>query len=100
MRISDWSSDVCSSDLPRGQRGAGRGADPRGGGQGGERHPAAGAVRDAVFLPGPAAGPVRAGGAGGRASDACAPVEAGGRSSEEGGVGKGGVRTVRSRWAP
>src|SRR3546814_9540999 len=44
MRISDWSSDVCSSDLPAGDRSA---PDGRAGGAGGDRVPARGHQRGA-----------------------------------------------------
>src|SRR3546814_4893648 len=62
MRISDWSSDVCSSDLHRTQpvihpAGRGQGRRPRQG-----RHPPAraGAAREGRRLPAAAAGQARA----------------------------------------
>src|SRR3546814_2872041 len=75
MRISDWSSDVCSSDLP-----AGAGA--RGGGR---RHRLQhrGALRRR---------PQRAGAA------ECHPAAL--HRSEERRVGKECVSTCRSRWSP
>src|SRR3546814_2455543 len=39
LRISDWSSDVCSSDLAGQAAGAGAGADPRAGDPGGRGVP-------------------------------------------------------------
>src|SRR3546814_942044 len=89
MRISDWSSDVCSSDLASALGRGGRSARRRGGpGRGpgralGARHPAsAGKDRN----PGC--------GAGGQAAFArCL-------RSEERRVGKECVSTCRSRWSP
>src|SRR3546814_7076949 len=73
MRISDWSSDVCSSDLDRRRhrRRLGVGGDLRG---------AAGAVRPERHHP--------------------AVPEAGRDRSEERRVGKACVSTCRSRWSP
>src|SRR3546814_5308506 len=85
MRISDWSSDVCSSDLPD------AGAGP--------------AWRTAAAAP---AGPARPGGARLRwhhpdaaAVDQCArPYHGVQGRSEERRVGKECVSTCRSRWSP
>src|SRR3546814_2878334 len=82
MRISDWSSDVCSSDLYRAQsRGGDRGAVAG----------ASGAADDGAQARQPRAG--RLGGAtrnGGVARS----------RSEERRVGKECVSTCRSRWSP
>src|SRR3546814_8351460 len=79
MRISDWSSDVCSSDLFR-QRG------DRGRGQRAVTH--AGDVEKTVRLVG-------------TADDILADPLAGiGLRSEERRVGKECVSTCRSRWSP
>src|SRR3546814_16537462 len=88
MRISDWSSDVCSSDLPRRprpDRGAGHSA--RGAAHNHDRR------RELSGLRGRHPGPLADG----------ADAEAGrarGRTdrSGEGRVGKECVRTCRSRW--
>src|SRR3546814_11472384 len=71
MRISDWSSDVCSSDLARGRRSAGRAAPIR---HWRRRRPRS---RTPPF-------------AGAAAAD----------RSEERRVGKECVSTCRSRWSP
>src|SRR3546814_4789393 len=84
MRISDWSSDVCSSDLHRRTRGAGRGAGGLGGGR-------------------PARDPRSASG-----GTLCGSALAGPwrwlpsvrRRSEERRVGKECVSTCRYRWWP
>src|SRR3546814_3421576 len=72
MRISDWSSDVCSSDLDRLDVAVGPGAEPGvgiSGRQGDRVQPVdLGAIRDAraVRIPiGPPVAPLRAGDAGG-----------------------------------
>src|SRR3546814_20191015 len=80
MRISDWSSDVCSSDLPVGHIGPSRFADRR----------SAHAARQ------------------NRTDTAAQPAVHGGRPdagdgharSEERRVGKECVNTCRSRWSP
>src|SRR3546814_15675393 len=101
MRISDWSSDVCSSDLLQrvDRRGAarGRGEDGRVDALRAKHHVAharrAGAGRIELVhpkspLPGFREGP-------GVGWSPCSPP-----SSEERRVGKECVRTVRSRWSP
>src|SRR3546814_7397351 len=78
MRISDWSSDVCSSDLGDGRRGA-RDA----------RFSQRGLTEDSFIPP--------------AYSAAAAPgrrVMRQGRRSEERRVGKECVSTCRSRWSP
>src|SRR3546814_1485773 len=82
MRISDWSSDVCSSDL-------GSVADG-----GGERILAPGPPRPAGADPGPDGADRRH-----RLVGGDAPGQRRGRS-EERRVGKECVRTCRSRWSP
>src|SRR3546814_14387574 len=86
MRISDWSSDVCSSDLRPG-RGGGAVDPERYFGGHRRRYPAArGAISDAraaMVAGGPAEGD-----------------DAGGGSSEERRVGQECVSTCRSRWSP
>src|SRR3546814_19107660 len=92
MRISDWSSDVCSSDLGDPGRPRARGV-ARGGGarqQGGAR--LFGLSRDAGRAPARQAGQSRA-----RRADAADPGR--GERSEERRVGKEGVSTCRSRWS-
>src|SRR3546814_4886721 len=88
MRISDWSSDVCSSDLPDvgGDRGRGgpvrqRKAAQRCGGIGGAGQSAGAATGDA--------------GRGGIGF-----LQPGHHRSEERRVGKECVSTCRSRWSP
>src|SRR3546814_13856114 len=101
MRISDWSSDVCSSDLLaacclwpiENRAGFHFHGDPRS-----ERSPSGGALRQDRRLP--------------AKQTACAGQILAGeilsvlhhrvpqRSSEERRVGKGGVSTCRSRWSP
>src|SRR3546814_20738577 len=91
MRISDWSSDVCSSDLPEQREYEHRhpgGADLELLGDG-RRVAARPALAD---LPGGAAL-----GDGVPGSGAAAPL---GGSSEERRVGKECVSTCRSRWSP
>src|SRR3546814_6635893 len=74
MRISDWSSDVCSSDLAAARAGGAAGpARQRGGG-----HPVHARAQDGALQP-PLRGDVR---------------------SEERRVGKECVSTCRSRWSP
>src|SRR3546814_11741350 len=112
MRISDWSSDVCSSDLAGrpasaagGQPGEGRraraarrrrhGAEAAGdraaGGRQGQRCPGQ-AARQVVGAAEVAAQP------GGRSHRP--PQDPGGGRSEERRVGKECVSTCRSRWSP
>src|SRR3546814_14049791 len=80
MRISDWSSDVCSSDLPCSLRTGARAWVPP---EHSERRPRGGACREQ----------------GGRRYEmAEAPAPA--RRSEERRVGKECVSTCRSRWSP
>src|SRR3546814_18912227 len=92
MRISDWSSDVCSSDLAAGAAGVGgrhQGAARRAGRSGlrdGDRTGAA--ARPAALPQGPRGPPGQAG------------ERPGGGRSGEGRVGKGCVRTGRSRGSP
>src|SRR3546814_17551160 len=84
MRISDWSSDVCSSDLPLGGSAVQRArTDGRGAVRSGRRanHPPRGRPR--------------------RRGGASRPTAAVGRvRSEERRVGKECVSTCRSRWSP
>src|SRR3546814_7500890 len=95
MRISDWSSDVCSSDLVQEHhvhRRPGRVARHRpGGGRGADRR----AVQDQAG----AAGAERRGAAPGPRLGHGAPV-APDRRSEERRVGKECVSTCSSRWSP
>src|SRR3546814_4289179 len=93
MRISDWSSDVCSSDLRHG----GVDADGR---RGGAHHPVApgGGGRRAARLP--ARRPAREGGSLPAAALRRALRHAAGDRSEERRVGKECVSTCRSRWSP
>src|SRR3546814_17509241 len=91
MRISDWSSDVCSSDLDQAvERGMGGGPDRQG-----PRHQRAAVVGQQK----PAAAAV--GGIGEDVDQAAAlqRLQRCGRS-EERSVGKERVRTCRSRWSP
>src|SRR3546814_6572133 len=91
MRISDWSSDVCSSDLhaPASAR-AGRGLDGGGGAGSSGR------------LGGGAGGPVRVGrhDVAVQRVPAAAPDDERQHRSEERRVGKECVSTCRSRWSP
>src|SRR3546814_1284731 len=73
MRISDWSSDVCSSDLPDE---GGQALRPRSGRASSQLRGALGACRDARIHPAQLA------------------------RSEERRVGKECVSTCRSRWSP
>src|SRR3546814_7274130 len=73
MRISDWSSDVCSSDLPLGRRGDVP--------LGGIRHPLSPRLSWPV-------------------ASIAHPAAAGTARSEERRVGKECVSTCRSRWSP
>src|SRR3546814_4976629 len=85
VRISDWSSDVCSSDLRRGIRAAAA--------QGGNA-----AVRpDALEAGDHRHGAGRHVGEHRRAVDL---LDTGAARSEERRVGKEWVRTCRSRWSP
>src|SRR3546814_13460690 len=106
MRISDWSSDVCSSDLA-----GGGGADPgpfayRGDRESCARGGAAAGAGRAVHEPGlfvlparrRAARPARRGGRGCGAEPA--GDELGRTSSEQRRVGKEWVSTFSSRWSP
>src|SRR3546814_13087021 len=95
MRISDWSSDVCSSDLPPGRSGISRGDNGswsvkwRGPLDG---RPACGAVWESDGFD-------RAFGQ--HRTDGCTLHEGlDGLRSEERRVGKEGVSTCRTRWAP
>src|SRR3546814_9995760 len=97
MRISDWSSDVCSSDLvPAAALAAERHpavADLHRRGVGGAGH--RGGVHRFLRLFGRHGEPVDVAGAGGNATGACP-----GARSGESRVGKECVSTSRSRWAP
>src|SRR3546814_16197581 len=92
MRISDWSSDVCSSDLFRGSRGL-RGAEeqyrqgPRGTSTR-ERYPHH-AIRHTTL-----AGPPSS------TAQPFFPFRSSTQRSEERRVGKECVSTCRSRWSP
>src|SRR3546814_12971412 len=99
MRISDWSSDVCSSDLPELERlvdtALAQNLDIR---QAAARIDEARALRDLAAgrqLPTVAAGAS----VNRRRQSENGPLPIGTRS-EERRVGKGGVRTCRSRWLP
>src|SRR3546814_14821105 len=87
MRISDWSSDVCSSDLDADRAVAGAGAARHHGDAGAAGHLAVGFghVGDAAFLP---------------AVDDPDRVLRVVQGSEERRVGKECVSTCRSRWVP
>src|SRR3546814_4572807 len=85
MRISDWSSDVCSSDLGRG-RGTGAAGDRRDRRLRCRTHPGARRALFAVRDPARATRP---------ADDAMVRTR-----SEESRVGKECVSTCRSRWSP
>src|SRR3546814_7299600 len=91
MRISDWSSDVCSSDLRSlaGGSGFGNGLASRGEG-----------CRRAAPDPAGAAGDRGPGDEGGRAARGLAHHTLGKDRSEERRVGKECVSTCRSRWWP
>src|SRR3546814_6469301 len=86
MRISDWSSDVCSSDLPGEHHGEGQQANHQ-------------AELDGVVAP-----KVRhrryPGGQGQGQGGHAGEVHTGDGRSEERRVGKECVRTCRSRWSP
>src|SRR3546814_20437747 len=95
MRISDWRSDVCSSDLVAVHRGADyRDAQLPRIGNGGVvcQRPVAGRLA--------APGAARGGAGGGAGGGADAGGVALGLRSEEGRVGKECVSTCRSRWSP
>src|SRR3546814_19712922 len=87
MRISDWSSDVCSSDLPLDES---RGRAARAGIQ--HRHMLVQLAHEFLRLGGIAAAAVQLVGPGGQVIPA--------RRSEERRVGKECVSTCRSRWSP
>src|SRR3546814_6982416 len=94
MRISDWSSDVCSSDLPGGRPCAlrrQRAENPAGGSALLEHRPAGTLCQRRNLRPGRIKGawPVR-----------CRVVHEGLDRSEERRVGKECVCTCRSRWSP
>src|SRR3546814_16033662 len=96
MRISDWSSDVCSSDLPFGLIGIVRQDQQRG--NPAEKRP--GGVREGAFSHGPAPpdallGPICYGTP---PSDPNTPIPDRKRS-EERRVGKACLITCRSRWS-
>src|SRR3546814_1990505 len=80
MRISDWSSDVCSSDLPCPDA-------PAAAGQGPGSAPTTAEFSVAPLLDEPQTRPTRA-------------SAAKARRSEERRVGKECVSTCRSRWSP
>src|SRR3546814_15931207 len=84
MRISDWSSDVCSSDLG----GPSRGPNPLGGGRG-VHDVGADQGRQGALAP-----------SGGREGEGAHAGEVVLDRSEERRVGKEGVSTCRSRWSP
>src|SRR3546814_9294912 len=84
MRISDWSSDVCSSDLRRGRAGGGP----------------AGLCDCRRDRGGRDAGGLGAGGGGGGFGAWRGPGGGGGQRSEERRVGKECVSTCRARWSP
>src|SRR3546814_14612989 len=104
MRISDWSSDVCSSDLTRGRGTAGARTRTRRDRAAARRRPARPQRRDDRVAVAAHAG------AGLRDGAARRPANAGPRrrsglrpqrgSSEERRVGKECVSTCRSRWSP
>src|SRR3546814_17974520 len=93
LRISDWSSDVCSSDLCHRQRG-----------DGGVLHAGAGEVADQALRVGGAAG-LFAGDHFAQLGEGCrrfdrARLDRMMQRSEERRVGKECVSTCRSRWSP
>src|SRR3546814_5271401 len=90
MRISDWSSDVCSSDLLRHQLGGGRGIAVEPGKEAPLR-----IKRDLAPVELEAHGPRRH-----RAEDPAALGQLAAQRSEERRVGKECVSTCRSRWSP
>src|SRR3546814_15722236 len=87
MRISDWSSDVCSSDLWPGGQGGGRGAQKHGGRESGAADRWHGCLLPVGRWPRPRTGAASA--------SLWAIVR-----SEERRVGKACVSTCRSRWSP
>src|SRR3546814_2415549 len=90
MRISDWSSDVCSSDLTDPQTDPQTGPDPR---------PVADLRGKTVFVTGSSRGIGAAIAL--RCAEAGANVVVTGKTrSEERRVGKECVSTCRSRWSP
>src|SRR3546814_3401913 len=88
MRISDWSSDVCSSDLLR------AGAAIAGAAAGGWLRQHGG------ILARPVAGGAQPAGGGGAAGQVDDGIFRSGSRSEERRVGKECVSTCRSRWSP
>src|SRR3546814_14906872 len=95
MRISDWISDVCSSDLPS------RAAERRDVGEGGRLHsgnPFRGCQQALVEVAQPLAS-IAVAARVDRSDDRMIAPEAGFRS-EERRVGKEGVRQCSYRWAP
>src|SRR3546814_16776424 len=93
MRISDWSSDVCSSDLPAADAAVEKGAARLAMAHVVEAHEAA-AARHGHGLQRQRLG------AGHVGLEAAAEQDAGLARSEERRVGKEGVSTCRSRWSP
>src|SRR3546814_18415955 len=96
MRISDWSSDVCSSDLLRGGY-------PEGDGDSDFRRADLRTERRAVLGPGPPRlSRTRPGEglSGWRASGSCPPLPSQAWRSEERRVGEECVSKCRSRWSP
>src|SRR3546814_4360535 len=81
MRISDWSSDVCSSDLDRRRNAPGEDGQP------GIDRPALAARHRGIHVIDPQGGQA-------------VGLPAGRRRSEERRVGKECVSTCRSRWSP
>src|SRR3546814_19338917 len=98
MRSSDWSSDVCSSDLVEGLAGGGDGTVDVG------SRPLRHAADDLLAVRGDHLDHVRAGGGDPLAADEEFLVDLHGVSprwrSEERRVGKVCVSTCRSRWSP
>src|SRR3546814_20231534 len=101
MRISDWSSDVCSSDLPRCQRDRGAGGRPSGRDRHAREPAGTGRTLRPTRIP-PARLGLRTGSAVGdllfasrKGSFPTATIR-----SEERRVGKECVSPCRSRWSP
>src|SRR3546814_14287831 len=98
MRISDWSSDVCSSDLqPGNDLGRGEGCWRKADHESGERARQAGKDHARQRKENQASRPPRQKGQQGHA-DGCAGQRE--ERSEERRVGKGCVSTCKSRWSP
>src|SRR3546814_15791639 len=100
MRISDWSSDVCSSELGRPPRRRERRAclrSPQPRQRGGQPigFGRLGVMIGACFIDRFGLGALDEGGVGEPGGEAVAHL-----GSEEGRVGKAGVSTCRSRWSP